>query len=147
MKPAQGFTLIELMIVVVIVGILSVVALPAYTNYVMRGKIPDATSQLSAKRVQMEQFFQDNRTYVGATVPCSSTGAGGTALSQYFTFSCTVQTATAYTLQAAGTGSMAGFTYTITQDNAKASDILAPAPASWIASSTTCWITKQGGAC
>ena len=66
MNKQSGFTLIELMIVVAIVGILATIAYPSYTDYVIRGRIPDATSGLAAKRVQMEQFFQDNRTYVGA---------------------------------------------------------------------------------
>lgn len=143
MKTQQGFTLVELMIVVVIVGILASIAVPAYSNYVMRGKIPDATSALAGKRVQMEQYFQDNHTYVGGT-PCNN----DTTSSRYFTFACpAAATAGAYTIQAAGTGSMAGFTYTIDQSNTKTSSIAAPAPASWQATSASCWITKQGGAC
>lgn len=152
MKLAKGFTLIELMIVVAIVGILSIVALPAYTDYIMRGKIPDATSMLSTKRVQMEQWFQDNRRYDTALgqAPCSNTGAGGAALSQYFTFSCTPAPATStYTIQAAGTGSMSGFTYTIDQNNAKQTTA---APAGWATAAmpgtpASCWITAKGGKC
>lgn len=147
MKMQKGFTLVELMIVVIIVAILSVVALPAYNDYVIRGKIPDATSNLATKRVKMEQFFQDNRTYLN--------GAGCTAdttTSQYFDFTCAtapgvVATASIYTIAAIGKGSMAGFTYTIDQSNTKTSTIASPAPAGWIATSAACWITKQGGIC
>jgi type IV pilus assembly protein PilE len=148
MKTQQGFTLVELMIVVAIVGILSAVALPAYSNYVIRGKIPDATGGLSVKRVQMEQFFQDNRTYLAGT-GCTA----DTTTSQYFNFSCAVAdggvvaTTTVYTIAAVGKGSMAGFTYTIDQANTKTSTIVAPADSSWIGNSGSCWITKQGGAC
>ena len=138
MKAQNGFTLVELMIVVAIIGILAAVAMPAYTDYVTRGKIPDATSNLASKRVQLEQFFQDNRTYALAPA-CTN----DTATSQYFNFSCTVQTATAYTLQAAGKNSMAGFAYTINQDNAKASTITATG---WTGNAS-CWVTKKGGAC
>jgi len=135
----RGFTLIELMIVVVIVGILSAVAVPAYNDYLTRGKIPDATAGLGVKRVQMEQYFQDNRTYVG--------GPGCTpdsATSRNFDFSCSVETDTTYTVQAIGKGSMAGFTYSINQDNVRATVAV---PTGWSLPATNCWVTATGGAC
>lgn len=138
MKTSAGFTLIELMIVVAIVAILGAISLPAYTDYVIRGKIPDATSNLAAKRVQLEQFFQDNRTYVGAAA-CNS----DTTSSQFFDFSCTVQTATSYTVQALGKATMAGFTYTIDHNNLK---VTVAVPTGWT-TNATCWVTKKGGAC
>ncbi len=142
MKKQFGFTLVEVMIVVAIIGILSMVALPAYTDYVMRGKIPDATTNLATKRVQMEQYYQDNRTYVGAAA-CNTDAA----TSQHFDFSCAeAATASAYTLQAVGKGSMAGFIYTINENNAKATTSVPSEPAGWT-TSTTCWVTKKGGAC
>ena len=139
MKAQHGFTLIELMVTVVIVAILAAIAVPSYTAYVVRGKIPDATSNLATKRVQMEQYFQDNRTYVGAPA-CNA----DTTTSQYFTFSCpAAPTAVTYTLQALGTGTMAGFTYTLDQDNNK---VTVAAPAGWT-TSATCWVTKKDGTC
>ncbi len=142
MKSAKGFTMIEILIVVAIISILAAIALPAYGNYVTRGKIPDATSNLASKRVLMEQFFQDNHTYVSAPA-CNNDSTS----SKYFTFSCGNQTANTYTLTATGSGTMAGFSYTLDQSNTKGSSIVAPAKSIWQATSTTCWITNTGGQC
>lgn len=143
MKLQRGFTLIELLVVMVIIGVLTMIAMPSYNNYMIRGRIPDATSNLASKRIKMEQFFQDNKTYVGGT-GCNL----DTTSSQYFSFSCPVAaTNTTYSIVATGTGSMAGFSYTIDQTNTRTSAITAPANSSWIANSSSCWITKQGGVC
>jgi len=141
----QGFTLIELMIVVVVVAILTAIAVPSYSDYTIRGKIVEATSALSTRRVQMEQWFQDNRTYadVASAVP---PGCSTASSSEYFDFSCTgTRNATVYTLQAAGKDSMAGFTYTITQAGVKATTVTRTG---WVAHSpNNCWVTKKGGVC
>jgi type IV pilus assembly protein PilE len=135
----KGFTLIELMVTVAIVTILATIAIPAYTQYVQRGKIAEATSTLASLRVQMEQFFQDNRTYVGG--PCAP-GAGST---RYFAYACAAgePTATTYNIVATGVAGqgMAGFSYTIDQANTKTS-LLPDGSAG-----ATCWITKSGEAC
>ena len=156
MKAQRGFTMIELMIVVAIIGIMAAVAIPAYSSYVLRGKITEAVSNLSDQRVRMEQFFQDNRTYIGG-LGCAAAGNTITITgSRYFTYACTVLTANTYTLTATGVGTqgMAGFGYTIDQNNNKASVFAvvvgppAGPPAGWsVPGPTNCWATKPGGIC
>lgn len=63
--PTQGFTLIELMIVVAIVGILAAIAYPSYTEYVRRAARADAQGALTSLAAAMERWFSDNNTYEG----------------------------------------------------------------------------------
>ncbi len=61
-----GFTLTELMIVLVIIGVLTAIALPAYTDYARRAKRADATAGLQQMAALQERFFSDNNTYAAA---------------------------------------------------------------------------------
>lgn len=137
-RGESGFTLIEVMVVVAIVGILAAIAIPSYRDYIIRARIAEATSALAAKRVRMETFYDNNRTYVGAP-DC----AADMLSSKNFTFSCTVSTANTYTLQGVGSGQMAGFTFTVDQANARSTP---SAPAGWT-TSADCWITRKDGSC
>jgi prepilin-type N-terminal cleavage/methylation domain-containing protein len=142
-RRSAGFTLIELMITVAIVAILATIAYPSYRNYVIRGQVVNATDGLSAVSANMERYFQDNRTYLpvnGFTPPCSTAAPYAT-----FTVSCpTVLTATAYTLQASGSGVTTNFTYTIDQAGNQSSAVTAPAPGAWILNCPSTWETKEG---
>ena len=59
----KGFTLIELMIVIAIVGILSVIALPQYNNYVARAQATEAISILGASKSAIAEFYSSNGRY------------------------------------------------------------------------------------
>jgi len=149
MRNMSGFTLIELMIAVVVVAILTAIALPSYQEYVTRGKITEATSNLADMRVKLEQFFQDNRTYVGACA--AGTTAPLPTGTRYFTFTCPTLTAVAFTVQADGVAGqgMGGFVYTVNQTNTQATTITGGSQAAldgWTGNAA-CWVIKKGGAC
>ena len=135
-----GFTLIELMITVAIVGILAAIAYPSYTDYVKRAQIPQATAELSQMRNRMERYYQDNRTYVNG-------GACGAMPSpvDHFDVACVTNNGgQSYTITARGTGPMLNFIYTIDQNNAKTSQTKF---GSTTQTSANCWLTKAGGSC
>jgi type IV pilus assembly protein PilE len=142
-SAARGFTLIELMIAAAIVAILTAIALPSYSRYITRSKIPEATSNLAVWQTKMEQWFQDNQTYY-ATDGSSCGVSSPNTTSENFTFSCAASSKSAYVLTATGKSSMAGFAYTIDQDGTKTSTITATG---WAATSSSCWITNTGGTC
>jgi type IV pilus assembly protein PilE len=139
-RVSRGFTLIEVMIVVAIIGILSAVAYPAYQDYVIRSKVPQATSNLATLQTKMEQWFQDQRSYLNGAA-CGVASANDTTNS-YFNFTCAA-TATTYTVTATGKSQMAGFIYTVDQDGIRKTTA---APSGWTLSSS-CWVTKKDGSC
>jgi type IV pilus assembly protein PilA len=59
-KAQQGFTLIELMIVIAIVGILAAIALPAYQDYITRSKLSEATAALAEAKTTVAEYYAAN---------------------------------------------------------------------------------------
>ncbi|NRP58500.1 type IV pilin protein [Marinobacterium sp. xm-d-564] len=67
MRHQKGFTLIELMIVVTIIGILAAIAYPAYQDYVLQAKRSDAMNSLAQARIDQEKYRANNTEFATST--------------------------------------------------------------------------------
>ncbi len=119
LQRVNGFTLIELMIVVAIIGITVAFAFPAYQDNVKKTRRNDAQGALMAFSSAMERHFVQNNTFLGAagtkTVP-ANTGSPWIFASEapidgsdkYYDLTIAAATATTYTLRAVPKGTMVG---------------------------------------
>ncbi|WP_423357054.1 pilin [Pseudomonas citronellolis] len=80
MKAQKGFTLIELMIVVAIIGILAAVALPAYQDYTARAKVTEVMLQVDACKTAVSEFVQSNSSF---PADADAAGCSTTATTKY----------------------------------------------------------------
>jgi len=109
MRKQHGFTLIELVITIAVVGILAAIALPSYQQYVIRSKRSAAQAQMMDIANREQQYLLANRSYadkaaLGYTVPAE--------VSANYDWDITL-----------ATGPVPGFTVTFTPKNSQASDV------------------------
>ena len=139
-KIQQGFTLIELMIVIAIIGILAAIALPAYQQYTQKAKFSEVVLSTAAIKTALELCFQENGTFVPCTngsngVPAALTAIQGKVASG----SGAVTNLTATTARITSTGTIAGIgtttalTYILDGTAANASS-----PVIWVKGAGTC---------
>jgi type IV pilus assembly protein PilE len=148
----KGFSLIELMIVVVIIGILAAVGIPSYKSYVVNAKVADAFPGLNELAAKAQLFYMDNKNFDG--YPCTTQASAAN-----YVFSCNKDTTAgtdaltdcpvagsgsgmavqSIVFCAKGTGDLANFIFTLDATGAKTTTFNGVAK--------TCWVTSNSGTC
>lgn len=158
MQHTKGFTLLELMITVAVIAILAGIALPSYSDYVLRSKFAEATGNLADLRVKMEQYYADNRRYNGAAAGVCGIPGGivpTAADARYFTYICASGTPnpigdqqfllTANGVPAQGLG---GISFTVDHANAKQTLVTGGSDmANKGYVGAACWVRKKPSDC
>ncbi len=108
MNRQRGMTLIELVVVMIIIGILTAVAVPSYRDYVMRSQRSDAKDALLVLATAQEKFYLQCTTYataIAAAPDCAGLALQGTAASQNGWYALAIDAAnqTSYTVSAVAT--------------------------------------------
>ncbi|MDP4489696.1 prepilin-type N-terminal cleavage/methylation domain-containing protein [Pseudoalteromonas sp. A22] len=126
-KQQGGFTLIELMIVVAIVGILAAVALPAYQDYTVKARFTEVVTAAASVKTTMTECLQTNNNVITACDTYAELGIAAPASTNNLD-SVTV-TATTGVITATGTAVAGGYTYILTPPAIDPAD---PAPSTYV---------------
>lgn len=134
-RKQMGFTLIELMVVVAIIGILAAIAYPSYQEQIARSRRADAKTVLMETVQFMERYYTQTGSYLGAVLPFAEAPKDGAAKYYDIVYAAGQPTATTFEVRATPKGAMVADpcgSYTVTHTGVR--NVVGASR-----SSTECW--------
>lgn len=126
-RKADGFSLVELMVAVAIIGILMAIAVPSYQEYLLRSRRADAVNALVDLSMRLEQRYAETNSYAGATIaadPATDVLSSAASSGGFYTLAIETATGTTFSISATPEGAQASDalcgTYTLDQNGARA---------------------------
>ncbi|MBX2881160.1 MAG: type IV pilin protein [Granulosicoccus sp.] len=104
MNKNKGFTMVELLIVVAIMGIITAIAIPSYSGYVTESRRTDAKTLLLEAAGEQTRFFSENNSYAASMTAMGYSDNSEPTESGHYTVSVTASTASSFTLTATAVG-------------------------------------------
>jgi type IV pilus assembly protein PilE len=134
-NKVTGFTLIELMIVIVVVAVLAAIAMPSYRQYVLRTHRTEAKRTLLNVAVAQEKFYLQNNTYAGPSAleiaPPGGLGIAGTTERGHYAVAITAGSVSAFSATATAQGAQA--------DDTRCASFTIDQAGTRTATNTNCW--------
>ena len=137
-KLQQGFTLIELMIVVAIIGILAAIAIPAYQDYITRAKWQDNIMSVESTKLAVAQCAQENAGVTTNCVTATNLGIASLPVPPTATLTLTAPSASTVRFHMVGTAAVGTCTVDLDGDTSGANNM------TWKFTNTNCTKSKTG---
>jgi type IV pilus assembly protein PilE len=142
---SQGFTIIELVIVMAIIGLLAGIAMPAFQDYTQQGRIAEAASLLTHSATQLENHYLETRQYGDVAGNCPPV----TTSTEYFDIACSLPNGNnqQYNLTATSTGKLSQtktITLSLNEQGTRSTELLVGTnpPKQF-----PCWLLSSTGVC
>jgi type IV pilus assembly protein PilA len=140
-KMQKGFTLIELMIVVAIIGILAAIAIPSYNNYTKKAKFTEVVQATAAAKTGVEMCANDLNTLTGCSGGSNGVPQDIAVATKYLASLKTVDGV--ITAKATSTGGLAGETYILNPTYTAATATKDASPITWATDPTSSCLTAS----
>lgn len=140
MPGQRGFTMLEIIIAMAIIGLLAMTAIPSYQRYLLQGKLSDGIGELVYLSTLLEKFYLDNRHYAASNGEDCAIGENHS--NEYFAINCQLSDTQAQTYLLTATSLDNQISYSLDQQGSRRT-LRFPE----VGNKDQCWVKDNSGSC